>query len=1159
MSIAYSFAKDNREFSGGRTDSPGPNNYDPEKSMRVVKEMSPEWSPEAGDQNPGPGQYDGDVNKLKHNLSYSIGGKASKQTPLKSDKLKVPGPGSYDPTALNKPPSFSIGGKRKDQRPSQVPGPGQYDIASNNSVRGSANLHSSPFGIVSKRDSQGTYASGKKQREFSPGPGAYEPNVDAVKYKNPTYGINKGQKGITSKDILPGPGQYDGLSKEMGKSLQNVTIKSRPKTAKIQQTPGPGQYSVDNRTIDQDLKSQRGASTLKNKSERLQSLNRDQVQNPGPGQYDANLSVIKDRVKQTPISRTGRSSIVPKEETYKPGPGNYDIPHNKSVQSFKIGSKIKDSIKNTVPGPGNYDPNTNAVKDSIRNVKIPFHNKSMLQHSKSSILTPGPGQYDRGNDFGKNVPSVSIRGRPKDQQEKNIPGPGQYDPNDYFSKERVPTATIKPGGGREKNQMFQTSNNVGPGQYDDKSKDFGKDVKSFKFQSKPEQKIDDKPGPGQYDPNPNNVKDSLRSVKLSKSQRPEMTSKEVKNLPGPGNYESYKQFGKDVPMVSIMGKREPLKKDNIPGPGSYNNVNEIQRDKSPSFRIGTSKRHDIVDKNANLNPGPGNYDAHSTIGANGPKFTFQPKNEQLIKDQSPGPVAYEPNVNYIKDNLRGFQIGKSQRQDIVSKEVKELPGPGGYDTPMKTVGPQYTMGGRSKSRTDMMPGPGQYEQSIDAVRDKSPAFAISKTMRSSIVNKSMADLPGPGNYANNDDFGKDVQTFSIRGKPNDTKPNLVPGPGQYQSDISPIKDRTVGYKISKSNRQDIVSKEMIYQPGPGEYDSPKRFGEDAQSITIRGKPKDKVGNGVPGPGNYDPENHLTKDQALTSFKMPRTERSQMVSKEEIQKPGPGQYQSTKNFGDDAKSVQIRGRPKDIVGNDIPGPGNYNNDDSHLRYQSPAVKIDPKSKRGDIVDREQLSLPGPGNYDQHSGLGKGQAATIRGKPADQKDNGQPGPGHYDASADVVRDNARSYRMPKTKRDFLDVSDEQMQLPGPGQYDLHKSNSGPAYTIKGRDPAKNDNGIPGPGAYDKSEDNIRFKQPAFDFSRSPDRSLSPDKDTNPGPGQYDDRDYYISGHSVIVYSIPKGEIKDPKNDTPGPGYYKIPVKFADTNAYSGIRGNEEFRYV
>lgn len=29
---------------GGRNDSPGPNNYEPDRGMRIIKESSPEWT-----------------------------------------------------------------------------------------------------------------------------------------------------------------------------------------------------------------------------------------------------------------------------------------------------------------------------------------------------------------------------------------------------------------------------------------------------------------------------------------------------------------------------------------------------------------------------------------------------------------------------------------------------------------------------------------------------------------------------------------------------------------------------------------------------------------------------------------------------------------------------------------------------------------------------------------------------------------------------------------------------------------------------------------------------------------------------------------------------------------------------------------------------------
>lgn len=92
-------------------------------------------------------------------------------------------------------------------------------------------------------------------------------------------------------------------------------------------------------------------------------------------------------------------------------------------------------------------------------------------------------------------------------------------------------------------------------------------------------------------------------------------------------------------------------------------------------------------------------------------------------------------------------------------------------------------------------------------------------------------------------------------------------------------------------------------------------------------------------------------------------------------------------------------------------------------------------------------------------------------------------------------------------------------------------------------------------------MKHQNPAHDFSRSPDRSRSgsPHKDGMPGPGQYDNRDYNIAGHQSIAYTIPKGEKRDEFSDTPGPGHYKIPVKFADVPSYNHTVQSDEFKWV
>lgn len=60
------------------------------------------------------------------------------------------------------------------------------------------------------------------------------------------------------------------------------------------------------------------------------------------------------------------------------------------------------------------------------------------------------------------------------------------------------------------------------------------------------------------------------------------------------------------------------------------------------------------------------------------------KRDPKIKDMSPGPGGYEPNMSVTKDALRGFQMSKSTRQiELASREALSQPGPGQYGSPDK--------------------------------------------------------------------------------------------------------------------------------------------------------------------------------------------------------------------------------------------------------------------------------------------------------------------------------------------------------------------------------------------------------------------------------------------------------------------------------------------
>lgn len=174
----------------------------------------------------------------------------------------------------------------------------------------------------------------------------------------------------------------------------------------------------------------------------------------------------------------------------------------------------------------------------------------------------------------------------------------------------------------------------------------------------------------------------------------------------------------------MLSGRKDLKKDYVPGPGSYSEIDTLKRDKSPSFRMGTGQRTDIVSKEVTTSPAPGHYDQRSNIGG-GPQFTFQSRNEPKRRDNTPGPGGYEGDTNNVKERVVSYKISNSQRPDIVSKEDRKKVGPGEYDSPIR-IGkdaPAASIRGRPEDKIkNEVPGPGNYEPAYQAVKDKTISY-----------------------------------------------------------------------------------------------------------------------------------------------------------------------------------------------------------------------------------------------------------------------------------------------------------------------------------------------------------------------------------------------------------------------------------------------------
>jgi len=119
------------------------------------------------------------------------------------------------------------------------------------------------------------------------------------------------------------------------------------------------------------------------------------------------------------------------------------------------------------------------------------------------------------------------------------------------------------------------------------------------------------------------------------------------NYPGPGQYDISKKYKIYSPKKNInYGPNRYAYFFDNPGPGQYN-INYINLRNFPSWKIGSSCRDDISNKNNNNMPGPGSYDIDKKNIKTGPKYSFGPglsvelsNNSYGNYSPSPGPGQY---------------------------------------------------------------------------------------------------------------------------------------------------------------------------------------------------------------------------------------------------------------------------------------------------------------------------------------------------------------------------------------------------------------------------------------------------------------------------------------------------------------------------------------
>ncbi|XP_075716764.1 sperm-tail PG-rich repeat-containing protein 2 [Rhinoderma darwinii] len=510
------------------------------------------------------------------------------------------------------------------------------------------------------------------------------------------------------------------------------------------------------------------------------------------------------------------------------------------------------------------------------------------------------------------------------------------------------------------------------------------------------------------------------------------------------------------------------------------------------------------------NVGPGSYDPmsdqmHKPAG-------YAPFSSTASRDfafngvtvsVAPGPGQYE--IFNLKEKVKGGQTIQNKEKRF-QESVYSVPGPGAYDLQLgmdidgtKRTSPNTQKRAKSNLKRQQnagapsIPTPGQafgYEETADGSLVRQSPPAMDNTLGPAFYHPANAEAYATEKY-------RGVHFAKYSGKRTEFENHDGPGPGEYDID----QESALHYENVNSKKED----KKKYEPSIPRYH---------EVIVLQEEKK-----GIPGPGKYDIIRHFDVSNRLT--------KSASI-------PQPPFLSHSKRFLP-VKSI-------------TPAPGTYNEQRTALEAlkktsslaQSPfgqtAVRFTQESRK--------QRTPGPGCYNIFSygianeSLKKANkesltkaafgSSAFRAFYISNKDAvWTPGPGHY-----VVKDRIEEpYKHQKSSvfssgTERLSTQIIAKDIPPPGYYNVSESYENLHGKPRYRPPRTLQ---------------ARKKQASF-LSVVPRNFTLQNNCQVPGPGAYNPvKKAVIQTPS----SVPREErFKDPKEITPGPGYYELSPVFKDT---------------
>jgi hypothetical protein len=281
-------------------------------------------------------------------------------------------------------------------------------------------------------------------------------------------------------------------------------------------------------------------------------------------------------------------------------------------------------------------------------------------------------------------------------------------------------------------------------------------------------------------------------------------------------------------------------------------------------------------------------------------------------------------------------------------------------------------------------------------------------------------------------------------------------------------------------------------------------------------------------------------------------------------PGPANYDTHGQVGDDGPHYTIRNRFGSEKSNSNPSPDQYSPDYTRTRSQAPIASIHVRTE-----DCHRDATPGPSDYSISRDLG-GLSPTLHIRPESKKQDETPGPSDYHPSdldsgpsftiktkhEITEHPNTAPYRElpshvgegPKISLSSRHAEPRGPVSPGPSYIppNLGEDSQRSAIGIRGRDAPNPHIHEPSPADYTI---NPRFAREAPAFTLKS-RTGKDKLNQNPGPGKYDPN--WLPTRPATAAAAIRPRLRDAKPET-RPGYVKLPSTLG--GPYYTVKGREE----